>query len=516
MKAGLTYRVRHALRDEAGGTTVLALFALALTVLCLGFAIDAANLHRHQNILRMAADAAAHAGASALARGATPEAAEAAAMEMVKLNMLADPASLLADPATDLRALVVNSVDGTLSKPDPDSPANAMLVSLQRSETAHNPIPTLVLGLFGFDTWSTGASSVATIATTRRCSNAAGLFAHGAITIGVNGAGAQPSDGLCIHSQQRLVLPNSAPAEQGKDPRLSLPTPGACSGGACEYAAAVNLIMPDVAAYVARLAKGFADPSLALLQKRAFFAERPVSRDMEPLSEVGADVRRLKTGDVVPLSAFRFRLMRKVPHGLVYLVLCGQPGAEVETGGKDEIIIGEWPESPALQDIALVTTCPIRLMEHARIEGSLIIALAGDSDPISAARGARIGDPNGTCDAAKRSIVMTTGNLALPSHLTTSNIAVVAGGDVLLGVAGDASTSRAQGISVHAGGSIRGTGTQALRPCPGAADPVLPALRVISYTMPTVEGWVTPVMPPEERDLPGDRPDSLGMESNRS
>lgn len=513
---GWTSGIRRALQDETGGVTVLALFSLMLTVVCVGFAIDASNFYRHQTMLRMAADAAAHAGASALARGATPQIAEAAAMEMVALNLPNAPAgSLLADRDTDLRALVVDTVDGKLSRPDPETPANAMLVSLQQSATARNAVPTLILGLFGFDSWSMGASSVAMVAPTRRCTNAAGLFAHGPITIGADGLGAQPNDGLCLHSQIALQLPEGVD-QYWAEPVLSLPTRTACSGGSCESAAEMNLIMPDVADHVVRLARGFAEQDLSLDEKEAFFLTRPVSQDLEPLSEVGADVRGLRTGNVVALSAFRFRLLRQIPQGLVYLVLCGQPGAEVETGGEDQIAVGEWPDSPVLRNIALVTTCPIRLAEHARIEGALIISLAADTGLANADPSARIGDPDGTCDAAQRSILMTKGSLVLPSHLTRSNIAVVAGGDVTLGLAGEPSNPIARGIAVHAGGEIRSNGAQGFKPCAGAADPLLPVLRVVSHTMPPVEGWVTPITPKEEPDLPGRRPDRLALHGLRS
>ncbi|MGL6211836.1 MAG: pilus assembly protein TadG-related protein [Paracoccaceae bacterium] len=511
-----TSGIRRALRDETGGVTVLALFSLLLTVVCVGFAIDATNFYRHQTMLRMAADAAAHAGASALARGATPEVAEAAAMEMVALNLPdAADGSLLADRDTDLRAVVVGAVDGKLSRPDPETPANAMLVSLQRSATARNAIPTLILGLFGFDSWSTGASSVAMVAPTRRCSNAAGLFAHGPITIGADGLGAQPNDGMCLHSQIALQLPDGVD-EYWAEPALSLPSRTACSGGSCESAAEVNLIMPDVADYVARLARGFAEQDRSLDEKETFFLTRPISENLEPLSEVGADVRGLRTGRVVALSAFRFRLLREIPQGLVYLVLCGQPGTEIETGGEDQIVIGEWANAPVLRNIALVTTCPIRLAEHARVEGTVIISLADDTGLANADPSARIGDPDGTCDAARRSILMTKGNLVLPSHLTRSNIAVVAGGNVTLGLAGEASNPIARGIAVHAGGEIRSNGAQGFKPCAGAADPLLPVLRVVSHTMPPVDGWITPLKPREEPDLPGNRPDRLALQGARS
>lgn len=505
--------VRSALRDEAGGVTILALFSLLLTVLFLGFAIDAANLYRHQAKLRMAADAGAHAGASALARGATPEAAEQSALEIVALNMAIDADSLLADPGRDLRAMVLNPADGSLSKPDQDTPANAMLVNLQQSETARNQIPTLVLRLFGFDAWSAGSASVAVVSTTRRCGNASGLFARGPITVGSQGNGLRPGGGLCVHSQAALTLPRGA-IGQDSDPRLSLPARVACQGAGCETSAEVNLIMEDLDAHIRRLAEGFIEPGFASREKRAFFAARPIARDLEPLLEVGTEVQGLTTGGVVTLSPFRFRLLREVPPGLVYLVLCGQSGAETEADGREEIVLGEWPESPALHDVALITSCPIRLADHARIEGAFIISTASDSGLAAAAAGARIGDPDGACDAARRSVLMTTRDLVLPSHLVTSNVAVVAAGSVQLGLSGDATPYRARGIAVHAGGEITGTGSQSFMPCPDASDPLLPELRVISHTMPQLEGWVTPLHPREEHDLPGTRPDRLAVQDD--
>jgi hypothetical protein len=45
------------------------------------------------------------------------------------------------------------------------------------------------------------------ISTTRRCANADGLFAKGPVIIESNCIGAQPSDGICAHSQRALCLP---------------------------------------------------------------------------------------------------------------------------------------------------------------------------------------------------------------------------------------------------------------------------------------------------------------------
>jgi hypothetical protein len=169
-----------------------------------------------------------------------------------------------------------------------------------------------------------------------------------------------------------------------------------------------------------------------------------------------------------------------------------------------------------LRDVALITTCPIRLAEHARIDGALIISTAKDSGLATAHPSARIGDPAGRCDAALRTILMSTTSLALPASLTTSNVAVVAGGDVTLGLDGAGAAKSGHGIAVHAGGRILGNGAQSFRPCPGAADPLLPDLRVISHAMPPLDGWVTPVTKTKDPELPGNRGKRLEFEGARS
>ena len=112
---------RRMLRDEAGGATVLGVFALMLTVILVGFAIDAGNLYRHQTMLRLAADAAAHAGVVVLARGGTAQEAEAAAAAMLEVNLpVRRFGRLVANPATDLRALAFDPVSGELAALDRD------------------------------------------------------------------------------------------------------------------------------------------------------------------------------------------------------------------------------------------------------------------------------------------------------------------------------------------------------------------------------------------------------------
>ena len=503
-------------REEDGAATSLGLFCLILMAMLLGLAIDTASLYRQQTLMRLAADSAAHAGVAALARGEGPAGAQAAAAAMVARNLPeAHFGRLVADPASDLRALRLDPVTGDLARLGENAPANAFLVRLQRSAAVDNPIPTHILRLVGFDSWTAGAVSVAALQPTRRCANAAGLFAQGRIDVS---ASSTLGAGLCLHSQKAISLAAGTGIEEGL--RLSMPTLEGCEGD-CRSAthagaglAEMNLLMPVAADHVVRLATGFARPDMAMPEKAAFFATRPLANDLEPLAEVGLDTGGLKTGSVVSLSAFRFSQLREVPPGLVYLVICNMPADQVPKSGLDRIRLMGIENRAKLRDMVLVTTCPLEMDDLTRVEGALVILLHGPETVLDAAPGARMGDPTGSCDAHRRVVLMTTGNLALPAWLSTSNLAAVAGGDVE--ILSDPDTNRAvhQGLSLHVGGHLSMAGQHSFAVCPDAADPVLPALRVIAHAMPPLEGWVAPLLsarPVPSPDMPGDRPDRLPM-----
>lgn len=495
-------RIARAARAEDGGASALGLLCLLLMAMLLGLAIDVASLYRQQALLRLAADASAHAGAVALARGADAAEAQREAAVMLARNL--PPARfgrLVADPALDLRALYLDPAAGALAPPEADRPANTLLVRLQRSEAVRNPLPTHVLRLFGIDSWTTGTASVATVQATQRCGNAGGLFARGPIDLGTTGSRIEGA--LCLHSQTGLSL-GGATAD---GLRISLPDLGACDGDCGGHAAsrvAMNLVMPDTAGHVGRLAAGFLREGPDIPERAAFFATRPIAEDLEPLAEVGIDTGELVTGSIVRLSAMRFSLMRAIPAGLVYRVTCDRPAEEIPPESPDFIRLAGDEAGVRLRDAVLVTNCPLGLDARMRVEGALVILLHPASAVIDAAPGARMGDPAGVCSDRRRSVLMTAGDIVLPPTLATSNLALVAGGDVVLpGVAG-AEDGPGQGFSVHAGGSITARGPLWLAACEGAADPVLPSLRVIAHTLPSLAGWVTPLLPPRPAtDMPG-------------
>lgn len=504
------------LRSEDGGATAFGVLALCLTALLVGLSIDVANLYRNETLMRLTADAAAHAGAVALARGDDPvEAARA----MVERNMPAARFGPVTD-ATGLQALHLDPDENRLTRADPDSaPTNAVLVRLQRSAGVNNLLPTFALGLVGIDDWTVEARSVAALVPTRRCGNADGLFAKGGISLG---PGARLGEGACLHSQTGINLATGTKLGEGL--RLSLPDPAACKG-ACRDAApgamAMNLVMPQAAAHVMRLANGFARPEVILPEETAFFTTRPLNGDTEALAEVGLPKTGLRTGNVIVVPPFLFAVMRERPAGLVYVVACspGLPGGRVKTvpGATPRISLMGVEGQATLKDLVLVTDCPIDIDAATRIEGSLLIqlppALAPDEEALAAAPGAHLGDPDGTCDARLQSTLMVLGNLLLPAGMSASNLAVVAGGDVTLAPDPEGRIARHQGLSVHAGGRIATVGAHAFDPCPGASDPVLPGLRVISHAMPPTNGWLSPVeRPAPEAEMPGENVETRPMQ----
>ena len=505
------------LRHEDGGATVLGVFALMLTVILVGFAIDASNLYRHQTMMRLAADAAAHAGVVVLARGGTAEEAEAAAADMLEVNLpVRRFGRLVANPATDLRALAFDPVSGELAALDRDIPANAILVRLQRSAAVKNPVPTYVLRLVGLDNWTTGAVGVAVLVTTRRCPNSDGFFARGEVALS---EGVDLGQGFCLHSQDRLALPSGL---SGEGPlRASLPTLANCEGPCAETGViAMNLMMPATAGHVRRLADGFARPGLGLPEKAAFFATRSLGKDLEPLSEVGIDPHKLRRGDVVEISPFLFSALRAVPPGLVYLVTCDRPAASIPPDSIERISLGREDGAPVVRDIALITTCPLTLGAFTRIEGSLVIALHEDAGVvIDVAPGARIGGAREVCSTGNRSQLMTPGNLDLPAGLAGSGLGVVAGGDItLFRDATEAGDLPLHGLAAHAGGGLRAEAGLHFEPCPEtAADPVLPRLQVITHAMPPLDGWVAPLVPEGPApDMPGTTAEKLKMAGSKA
>lgn len=507
---------------EDGGVTAFGILAIGLLLVLSGVAIDVTNAYRHQALLQIAADSAAQAGVVALAKGEDVAQVRRAAENMIEMNLPeASFGQLLTDPATELQVLHYDSGTGRIAPAASDTPPNAVLVRLQRSEAAGNPLPTLLMGLAGHDAWSLAATSVAVLTPTRRCGNAEGIVAHDSIDLGISpGIGA----GFCLHSQTAITLP--AGTHTTGPLRISLPDPSDCAGLCDQEKAsgqphpgmrpiALNLVMPQARDHVARLAAGFLDPQTTLAEEAAFFASRPLDGDPEALREVGLQTGNLRSGAVLRMTPLQFSQLRERPAGLVYKVGCDTVKDDPRpVWERSLVLLGDGYEV-TLRDLVLVTDCAIAMDDAVRVEGALILLTGPEEALISALPGTSLGDPEMKCDSARRVRLMALGDLALPADLARSNVSAVAGGSILLEGDPDQWLVPHVGLVLHAGGGVVAEGSHSFDRCPAetATDPLMPALQVIAHAMPPLgDVLAPPAKARPETDMPGEKAKRLPMQ----
>jgi hypothetical protein len=456
--------------DERGVGTVLALYGLIGSLILVGLAIDTANAWRTREQLQVAADAAAHAGAVALARGADPEGARAATLAATEMNL---PAALhgrvIGDPYEDVRPL---HYDAGTNRLGAGGEVNAVSILVQRSRATGNPVGTLLLKLAGHPYWDMAAGSVAAVVPTRRCNPAEGAYARGTVTLGGEAA---VGAGYCLHGQDAVEIGGTTGFAPGSG--LSMRDLAACSGrcgnltnpGIEGAMAEANLLTPDTAAHIRRLAEGFTDPNRQIAEAGEFFRTRPRAYDLEPLAEVGVYTRPLRTGDVVRLTPMKVGRMRGFPAGLVYHVPCG--------AGEERLELSGYGMGLELRDMVLVTDCALEIEGTVTLTGALLISTA--EAPMLAAPGALAGDPEGKCAPGSRAQVFTLAPMRITATLAAANATFVSAGDIVVEGRGDGAATAHAGTAFHAAGDIRFDARHAFTACGDEAPSTVPALKVI-------------------------------------
>jgi Flp pilus assembly protein TadG len=508
--------------NESGGITVFGIFAIGLMLMIVGVAVDVTNAYQHKALMQITADSAAQGGIVALARGEDISTVRKNAEALVEMNMpKASYGELITNVATELQVLHYDPGTKAISRVDEDSPANAVIVRLQRSEAAGNPLPTFLMRMFGHDSWSLTATSVAVLVPTQRCSNAEGIIARGNLDLGDS---PEIATGFCLHSQTAITL--SVKARETGPLRISLPNPAACEGKCAPEGGsgtphpdvrpmALNLVTPSMRSHVARLALGFLDPTVTLPEETSFFATRPLEGDPEALREVGLDSDSIRAGDVLRMTAMQFSQLRERPAGLVYDVRCDTVENDQRPVWERTLTLIGNGYGPTLRDLVLVTDCAIEMDDTARIEGALILMAGPEEIRIQALSGATLADPKAKCDPKRRVWLMALGDMALPAELARSNVTAVAGGSLRLERDAERSLTSHTGLVLHVGGNLTADGNHKFDRCHDAPtfDPLMPELQIISHVMPSLKDF----MPPPEKlrpkvVLPGEKIERLSME----
>lgn len=559
MRRALVRQLDRFGQDEAGGVSMLAVGGLVVLLLIAGVAIDVTNVFRHRSVMQMTTDAAAHAGLVRLVQGASPDEAVKQSLTAIESNMpLANYGPLVGNSDVDLQVLHYDLASNSLSPADLGlNPANAVVTRLQRSAAVGNRLPSLVMGLLGQGSWDMATTAVAALVPVQRCSNAEGLFAQGEIRLV---PGSVLGADVCLHSQTSLRAPPGVRFQEGA--KLSMPDLAACDAdclAATEEAgrAEMNILMPAARDHVLRLAEGFASPRKQLPEEADFFAGKSLPEDLSALDEVGIPIEKLRLGSVVSLSATAFNQMRAHPGGLVYRVACEEgmtglaetgrpwdttlmlkkvaedvpetdiptasaPSSGASAGGPEDLPPEEYAEliPPSegggavaedrvlLQDLVLVTNCAVEMDDTVLVTGSLLILTGPTPDTrLSVAPGTLMGDPDQTCLPELQTTLMTTGSLRLPGFLAQSNLAVVAGGDLVIETDGKGRGGNHMGASFHAGGRIDLVGAHSFTGCGQPHSSLLPPLQVIAHVMPPLHEILPPIphSAPVEVDMPGEK-----------
>jgi Flp pilus assembly protein TadG len=474
-------RARRFRDEEAGAGTVFSLMLLFLALLLGGLAVDVNNAWRYNELLKTTADVAAHAGAVVLAQGGSGEEARAAAEAALALNMPeAQFGRILVTPADDIRALRYDAETRRMAE---DGEANALMVRVERGAANDNPVPTLLLKLFGRKGWNIADVSLAAVLPSQTCQPTDGVFARGALILG--GAGHVGRD-YCLHSQERVEPGLGTRFDPGA--HLSMPDLARCgldcagAGDGIEAAATeMNLIRPDLAGFIRGIVGPFLDPLQRGGAEDAFFARRRLGPDLSALDEVGVPIDTLATGAIVALTPLAFERLRLAPEGLIYAVHCpggAQAGLELSGGPSGQRIY---------RNLVLVTDCAVKIAADARIEGALILSTrAGMGFAVTAEPGARLGDPEGRCGAELRTTILATGSVMLPADTLGANVGVVSTDDIRIPAppGAGARTWPATGLGLHAGGAISLDAAQDFQACEPTEDPFSPGLRVIRQMEP--------------------------------
>ncbi len=561
---GLTRQLSRFGRDEAGTISVLAVGGLVLLLIIGGIAIDGSNVFRHRALMQLTADIAAHAGLIRLTKGDSPEGAIEQTLASIEANMpYADYGRLIDRREVDVQVLHYDPDSNSLSSADFGlHPPQCRGDRLQRSGAVANRLPSLVLGAIGLGSWDLDATSVAALVPVQRCSNAAGLYAEKEIHLS---AGSTIGDGLCVHSQ---ITVTAAPSVRfSEESNLSMPDLASCDID-CQTAAEearrveMNIMMPETRYHVMTLAEGFASPRVSLPQEAAFFAGKALPEDLSALDEVGVPTDSLRLGSVVSLGSRAFNQMRAYPGGIVYRVTCSETArglgnaanwpaessiilkgkieegeappplsptpriAPTEDDGSDTSEGGLTPEDVAelippdegdfvednsrlyLNDLVLVTNCAIRTEERVSLQGSLLILVGSSPETLlDVAPDTWMADPDLTCRPDQQTTLMTTGSLRLSGSLAQSNLAVVAGGDLMIDSGSQGNGSLHVGASFHAGGQLVLDGPHDFIGCDQPNSNILPPLQTLSHVMPPLKDILPQIdrHQPVETEMPGEK-----------
>ncbi len=478
--------VRAFVNGEAGAGTAFGLFIFVSIAMCLGLALDFTNTWRNRTYLSASVDIAAHAGAVAIANGATTAEAIAEIEEIVEFNMPTSLFGNVLNATTDVTFASYDPDDGGFDSFSPADP-NSVIVEVYRNKNRNNPVATYLMNFLGFDAFNVEAISAAVYDASLACNHSDGIYGKGQVTLtSQTDVGA----GFCIHSEDFVWLPQQNTFQPGayvtmpdlddcKTKCVDSANPGIVAGEA-------HMVFGDFGDKITTTYAAFEGDIGSSGTKYDFFHDDPLDAS-DPEITLGdttelISVAGLHTipslGDVIELTNTEIMSMEELPSGLVYVVDCSDNG----NGPKTRI---EFSDSSVKMDgSVLLSDCSYEFEDGASIESSVIITTRDASNAvISSGSDVTIGDPHLTCDHTGRSYIMSASKVSVPAEFVLSNVTLVVDDDVHIASA-TSSGVISYGFAIYATGTIKVAAQHTFRSCGAPPSDIAPEANVLRLVVP--------------------------------
>jgi hypothetical protein len=418
-------------RDEFGGGTVMGLmWFMALVGIC-GLAVDSTDGLRNKTGLQATADASALAAVIDLPNNG---AAVASAVSYSVDNMATGTNGNVLDPADVTIGLwdpVTRTLDTAAAVPD------AVMVTVHRSTSNSNALPTNFLRIAGFQSWNVTAQAVAQRFTPKCLQD--GLTARGIVNISSNNGFVNE---ICIHGQQGVEMQNHNSHESGvtvsmpnPGAQLTIPTGGMESNPGLPAALRENILDPRDVNHVDEIMAAMIDPTSPLIPSY------------------------IHTNEPVIVVDDKFDLSTVQPHR-IYHVDC-KPNKTASI-----------PSNTTIIKVVIIADCEITVGSGAVLFDVVLGSRSGGNKKIENANigfsaNVMLGLPD-NCNPGGGVTLLSNATIHTSSSMQINGVQMIAAGDIDLG----SSAHGINGISAQAGGDINMSSNNAFGLCSGGAPQV--------------------------------------------
>jgi hypothetical protein len=413
-------RIVPAIHDEDGGMSIYGLYVFVICAMLGGLALDIQNVYSNRSQLQVAADLGAHAALSEREFRTSQESIERAQI-LIGSTL---PWEKFGETLTkgDIRFGIWHGPD--LGWQDDLDSAQAVRVDTARLNERGNGLRNFLLQFAGVGDWDIRTTSI--FETYKPGCLTEGFVAEGLVDIQSNNS---YFNGFCIHSNQYVkVSSNNYFAE---DTVVSMPRTS-------------DLQLPN---------SGFeTNPGLEDALHDHYWKLKILGRLEDIIADLGVVGDRYTpdyiTSKVVVNIASKNVNEQDFERGRVHRIQCN---------GGQQIFI---KDSAFLQEVVIVTNCPIKFGQGTRLEDVVIATTSTDAKSMNAPSTLQLGR-NDACAPGGGAQLLTLGGVDFAADLRMFGGQIIARGDVTF----SANADGVQGASIISGGTISGSSNMNMGRC---------------------------------------------------